>query len=273
MKKILKRISAAAVTILVCASLSGCGILPEVTDLSDEQEEKIALYCARVVSKYNLNQDKGIVPLPEESDEDNSTEIPDQESSSESTGSTESAGTSSTSDSSSATSGSTENNINILNQNGTSSDSAGTSQTSSDAVTLTQAIGKKNVSFIYREAKASDSYQSGNVYDLSPDKGKELLVIRIKAENTGSKKVKLDFASSGISYSATVAGTTVNNDTTLIMNDLSTYQGTIKAGRSRNMVLIFQFPSGTLDDLSDLSLVVTRDGTDYPIDLALSENG
>ncbi len=241
------------VTCLLVLSMSllftGCG--PTMVELTDEQQRDIALYSAKVVSKFNINLDKGIVALPaeEESSIPTTTE-PTQQDDSDSK--------------SSESSDSTQ-----------TSETDPTTEDPAEVVvskTLTEALDIKNVSFLYRDAKVSSSYGSGDVYDLSPDKGNELLVVRFKVVNNGSTDTKINMIKKGVSFTVSYGTKTAPSDATLLLNDLTTYEGTIKAGKSKNMVVLFQFPKGTVTDPSKIVLQETMNGTTYQIDLAGSKN-
>ena len=130
----------------------------------------------------------------------------------------------------------------------------------------------QNVSFLYRDAKVSSSYGSGDVYDLTPNKGNELLVVRIKAVNNSSSDAKIDMLKNNIRFTASFGSESVESDATLLLNDLTTYKGTLKAGKSKNMVILFQFPKGTVTDPSNIILQETVNSTTYQINLAGSKN-
>ena len=243
------------VTCLLVLSVSllftGCG--PTMIDLTEEQENDVALYSAKVVSKFNINQDKGIMSLPKEDKTDSTVPaVPGDSTEKKETGddsSTEPAA-----------------------QPGDSEDDTEDSTEVVVSKTLTEALDVKNISFLYRDAKVSSSYGSGDVYDLTPDKGNELVVMRFKAVNNSSTDVKVNLFKMNLHFSASYGSKSANSDATLLLNDLTTYEGTIKAGKSKNMVVLFQFPKGTVKDTSKIVLQETMNSTTYQIDLAGSKN-
>lgn len=54
--------------------------------------------------------------------------------------------------------------------------------------------------------------------------------------------------------------------TTILMQDFSTYQGTLKAGDTVETVLLFQVPD-SVESVDDLVLEVSVDGNNYQINL------
>lgn len=227
--------------IAVLISFSGCG--SAVTQLSEEDQNKVAAYCAQVVSKFNKVPATGLVRVAKQAEDttDPSDEKNDTEESSAST--SEKTAPAKTDDSSQDVSTST----------------------------LTDAIGISGMSFLYREAKTANGYQQGDVYDLTPDAGNELLVVRLKAKNTTKSSIKVDMPAEGIAFTATYGDESVDSDMTLLMNDLTTYQGTFKAGKSRNMLLLFQFPKGTVKDADKVQYSVRKGDTTVSINKDLSE--
>lgn len=239
--------------LVLSASLlfTGCGAT--MIDLTEEQENEIALYSAKVVSKFNINQDKGIVAIPQEKEADtpaDTTSVVDQTDSEPKKD-----------DSSAQTN--TPDRVNETDEK---------EQEIVSSKTLTEVMGIQDVSFLYRDAKVSSSYGSGDVYDLTPNKGNELLVVRIKAVNNSSSDAKIDMLKNNVRFTASFGSESVESDATLLLNDLTTYKGTLKAGKSKNMVILFQFPKGTVTDPSNIILQETVNSTTYQINLAGSKN-
>jgi hypothetical protein len=156
------RIVTCILVLSVSLLFTGCGAT--MIDLTEEQENEIALYSAKVVSKFNINQDKGIVAIPQEKEADtpaDTTSVVDKTDSEPKKD-----------DSSAQTN--TPDRVNETDKK---------EQEIVSSKTLTEVMGIQNVSFLYRDAKVSSSYGSDDVYDLTPNKGNELLVVRIKAVN------------------------------------------------------------------------------------------
>ena len=223
----------------ISVMLSGCAF--QVTELKEEDQDQVAAYCAQIVSKYDENPEKGLTSLPEEKQE------------------TDSSATITTSDGSTDQTSDTQ-----------------TTETTSDAKTVetktfTEAIGIDGASVLFRDAKTAGGYSSSDVYDLTPDKGNELLVVRLKLKNNTSKSIKMDMTSKKLKFQAAYGDDTVDADLTLLLNDITTYQGTLKAKQSRNMVMLFQFPKGTIKDTSKVVYTVTNGDTTSQINVDMSK--
>lgn len=219
--------------------LSGCAF--QAADLKETEQDRVAEYCAQVVSKYNRTPGTGLTsisaPVAEDTEKSDETEA-------SSDGSTTGAAS-----------------------------SDGTTDLEEPVITktFTEAIGIKGIKFLFRDAKVSSGYNSSDAYDLSPDAGKELLIVRLKASNTSSKSKKIDMTSRGLTFQATYGDDTENADITLLLNDLTNYQGTIKMGKGRNMVMIFQFPKGTIKDTKKVTYTVKNGDTSFQINTDLSK--
>ncbi|MQN00548.1 MAG: hypothetical protein DUD27_06045 [Lachnospiraceae bacterium] len=223
--------------------LSGCGL--QSNELKGDEQDQIAAYCAQVVSKYDKSTKTGLTPVASSKD---STSTSKQQSSDTSKKSTQASGNSSSAKNS-------------------TTDSEKTPITK----TFTEAIGIKGLSLLYRDAKVGGGYSQSDVYDLSPDKGNELLVVRLKMINNTSKNLKVDISSANLKFKAAYGNQTSDADMTLLLNDLTTYQGTIAAGKGRNMVMLFQFPKGTVKDTSKVSYTVQKDNSSFKINTDMSK--
>lgn len=240
-----KRLLALGVLLATVVSTTGCGI--QLTKLSDDDESRFVAYCTQVVSKHNMNNDTGLVNIPKQTA---SEEEESEESSSEEKTEETSASSSSSADNTSESS---------------------TEQKSQETQTFSEAIGIGGMRFLYRDARTASGYQQGEAYDLTADQGNELLVVRLKAENTTDKSIDIDMPSQNITFTATYGDQSVNSDMTLLMNDLTTYQGTFKAGKRRNMLLLFQFPKGTVKDTDKIQFSVKKGDETVSIDTQRSE--
>ncbi len=272
--RVRKRIAACILVSSMALSLGGCGLVPEMTDLTDEDQEQIALYCSRVISKFNIHQDRGLVSLIEDPAAKPAQGEKSQEETPQGTGTDEGQNgedqQDTSDDSGSGDSGSDSSDSGSSGHRDDGSESSDQSQDLGNITTLTEAIGVEGVTFLYKGAKVSSDYRSGEVYDLTPDEGNELLVMRIKSKNTTDKDLTLTLPSLGLRFEAAYGDVTATSQATLLLNDLTTFDGTIKADRSKNLVILFQSPTGTVKKASDVTLSLPRGNITYNIDTELS---
>jgi hypothetical protein len=208
---------------------TACG--DKLIKLSKEDEAAILAYSSAVVSRYNKNQDKGFIRYEEEekSKEDETKE--------------------NTSDDK-ANKDSSENNI----ENG---ETAGKDNTSS--VSINDALAIEGLTFTSQGTKVVDKYTYGDYVSLMPNSGNSYLVYTVKCKNTSSSDVNLDLLSKRYKYNFTINGTeVVANDTTILLNDLSTYQATLKPNEEVELVLLFQFSASKLSNMTNQSMEMIK---------------
>lgn len=230
-----KKLFLPALLAVAAVTLSGCGM--QLTRLSDDDQSRFISYCAQVVAKHNANNETGLISLPKKEETGKKDDTDPSEDKSDLSENTESQ---------------------------SSSETASSNEVKS--ASFTEAIGIGGMRFDYRDARVAGGYSQGDVYSLKADSGKELLFVRIKAVNTTKKSINIDMPSQNIIFTASYKDQSVNSDMTLLMNDLTTFQGKFAAGKRRNMILLFQFPKGSIKDPKKVSFSVKKGNETVTID-------
>lgn len=211
--------------------LSGCDA--KMAGLTKEEAELISLYSAKAVSKYNLNQDKGVCVVPEGEEEASGEEDAkpkDQEPAEES------------GDNAEAPKESGEN-------------------TSSAKVSLSEALGVDGITFTYQGFEVRDVYQSADYFILNPNAGRSYLILKMQAQNRQAADAAVDLLSKNATYRVSVNDSVhVMADVTILLNDLATYQGTIPAGGTQDLILLFQVETEQLANVTSVGLQVKVNG-------------
>lgn len=256
-----KKISILMAAILLCVSLTGC---TSMIDLTDEEKEEIAIYTSSLISKYNRNQTNGITYISEQTRQ----EIAEQEAfyHPEEITEPEAEDVSDSGESSEPSEG----DVDVTADGNVSTGATATATQTAEAVTgetitLTELVGKSGLSVSYQGATAATNYGSDGVFDLSPTRGYQYLVMTFQLKNTSSSAMSVDLDDLDLVFRATVGGVTARADQTILLEDFQTYAGSIAAGGTQNVVLLFQYPSDGLSDLSNLSLRVDRGGATYTV--------
>ncbi len=225
-----KRIS---LFLLVAACLSlgltGCG--QTVYTMTEDEETTIALYAAKIVTKYNINQTTGIcnARIKEGELEDASTN--------------EDTSTSAVYDESTGELVSTDN-------------------ASSDAgYSFTDAIGIAGMDFTCSTFDVCTEFQASKSFILTEQAGKKYVIVYIDGVNNSSENI--DFSSLGErTYTLSINGSaSADSQFTMLSNDLTSYSDIVSAGDSKSFVLVFQFASSAVEDITSLQLNVTSDGS------------
>lgn len=218
-------------------SLTGCGLIPSLYSMTDEEEDQIVSYASKVVSKYNTLQGDGITRVYSsdyEKEEDKTEETTDD----------------------------------IAEEEPTSPGETDVVEDTTKYVTLDAALEQPGISFSYQGLNVSSSYVEGDYLSLTPDKGYDYLIMQFQLTNTNAEETMIDILSKHPSFTVTVDGATVaKNEQTILLMDLATYQSTIEAGGTANAVLLFQVPTGSASSESSVALQVKVGGADYDISL------
>ena len=233
----MKRQGKAAVLLLTFAlAAGGCGEKP--ITMTPEEESMIVHYAAHVVSKFNTRQPDGLCPVR--------TEEPQTEQPVENT--------------ETASELATETDANTGTADG---QTAATEQPKEEPVTtLTDALGLDGISAEFTGAEVKASYTKPDYYALDASEGNTFVIVHISLSNTTDSDVSCDMLSDARTFTALVNDNVkVKARTTILLNDLGTYQGTVPAKESVDTVLLFEVPAEEVSEVGSIRLTVERDGT------------
>lgn len=157
------------------------------------------------------------------------------------------------------------NQTNVGSQSGTSSDS-------NKNVTLTSAMGLTNFKVTYKSCIVTDSYPEGDATDsfsgLTAAKNKKLVVLQFNVKNTGKQKKKLNMLAKKLYYQLEIGESESQYaKITLLLNALNTYNATIDAGKSEELVLVFEVSEKSSKNMEDISLTITGGDIEGTIEL------
>lgn len=234
--------------------LSGCGMQEAPYDLSEEEQQLIVSYSAHVVSKFNSHQKDGLTYVPE-SDELvlESTEIeviPESE--------TEQ-----------------EENTEIVNSEAEEANPNTEVETATEEpteeTTIDSVFADTGLTFTYLGNEVTASYMEDDTYAVNAGLGKSLLVVKLKAENLTEEAITIDNMASGDAYSAKYvmeSGKLYNAKSvmTLLINDFTTYEGTIEPQNAVEMVIVFEIPADTTA-IDEFELNIERNDNFFRINL------
>lgn len=220
--------------------LGGCGDAPY--ELTESEEDIIVNYSAHVVTKFNTDQKQGLtyvnmdaVEDMEETEQVQDAELPE----------------------------STE----TFAADGDIPDVPGETDTAFQEASLNDVFGNENVSVAYTGAFLTSNYIENDYYSVDAEKGKTYLVLGFDITNNGAEDAEVDnYALTPVFRVSTADGVSTVAELTVLLEDFSTYQGTIPAGETQGTVLLFQVPD-TISEVPDFTLDVNIGGTSYRIAL------
>lgn len=226
------------VSILLCGvmlSTAGCGTKPY--DLSSEEQEKVAAYAAQVVTRYNDRQDEGLIKIQQEDlSKEDTTESKEQQ-------------------------------TDTKDKQETSADPA--KNTTADAekpktetVSLRQALKLEDgLDASFENYDVTDSYVESDYFAMNATAGKTFLAVHINLKATGGD-IECDMLKKNLKYRVVINGDkTVAAQTSILLNDLGTYQGTIAGGSTQECVLLFETEKQNVENITSLQLKVSDGST------------
>ena len=117
----------------------------------------------------------------------------------------------------------------------------------------------KGIFLTYSGYSVAASYpDDDDVFVITADPGKKLLVLNFRLANTGGSDVTVDMAKSNPHFQVILNKANVGyTNVTWLDNDLSSFAGTIKAGEKLSMVLVKQLDASKVKSIDSLGLIGT----------------
>ncbi|GFI02688.1 hypothetical protein IMSAGC005_01519 [Lachnospiraceae bacterium] len=226
--------------LLAITFMTGCG--NAIPELNDQQQELVVEYAAGMALKYDVNRESKLVELTleqEETDPAPADETPEQEAVPD----TEKAG---------------EADTNEDQQQEALPDVAVIDNTQSTSIEAF--LNLDSVTFTYTGCETYDFYPDQNqeefYFVMNATQGNKLLVLKFMAENISGTEAVLDMNQSETRYTLMVNGERKNALTTMLLNDLAYYQGTIAPGESVELVLVCEVSSEQAEMTPTLELTM-----------------
>ena len=233
--------------------LTGCGEAPY--ELTDEEQQLIVSYSAHVVSKFNRYQKDGLTHVPnlEEELADEQEVVPEKEEVPETELATE-----------------TEQLEGTTPENGETTEATEVEEPA-DETTLDSVFADMGLTFSYLGNEVTASYMEDDSYAVNASFGKNLLVLKLKVENLTEEAILVDNMAAADKYSAKYvmeSGKVYNAKSvmTLLLNDFTTYEGTIEPQAALEMVIVFEIPIETTA-VEKVELKIERNGENFQINL------
>ncbi|MGO5307018.1 DUF4352 domain-containing protein [Agathobacter sp. LCP21S3_B2] len=227
-----KRIKIMASVLAVATVMTGCGT--KIYDMTDEEQQLIVNYSAYALSKHNIYQPDGMTSVTEAETEEQDTSA--AETADEKTSEKTDTG----------------------HENGNSSQSQQTAQETKptmQTVSLAQAIGYDGLSVSYAGLTTEETYKEGSYYSMEAGAGNTYAVLKFTLSNTTGTDMNVDlFTKTGKYRAAFSGGKEYEAEGSFLTYALNTFQGTIAAGQSVDVVLLFKVPQDTVCDSVTMSV-------------------
>ena len=228
--------------------LSGCGMQEAPYELTEEEQQLIVSYSSHVVSKFNRYQKDGLTYVPE-SGEEETTEVVEETQTTEQP----------------------EENTENLNTGAVENVESTEVEEPAEEATFDSVFADMGLTFTYLGNEVAASYMEDDTYAVNAGIGKKLLVLKLKVENLTEEAVAIDNMASGDVYSAKYTMSSgklyhAKSVMTLLLNDFTTYEGTVEPQSAIEMVIVFEIPAET-EVVEAVDLKIERNGNIFQINL------
>ncbi len=209
-------------------SLCGCG--NTIPSLSEEQEALVVEYASTAVLKHDANYQGKLVDLSTLTNEE---EAPEEE----------------------ITQASTED-TDIQEKPQQEADNAVQEETQVQE-NAEQILGLHNVSLTYSGYEVDEFYpKNGNeiYFVMNATSGNNLLVMKFTLRNLLSEEQEIQIQPGAVQVKIDLNGGEKNALTTMLLNDLATYQGTLGSNEETELVVVGEYPVEDLQTIDSLSV-------------------
>lgn len=243
----MRKFIGAALIMAAVVPMAACG--SSMPELTEEQNRLIVEYAAGLLLKYDENHHGRIVDI-EETEPVKEQEVPEEEPVAEEPEETQE----------------TEVIENVQTR---------------DEVQVGEAIAEKSIEEFYGVEGVSIAYTGFEVKDTYPDAtddnlffamnasaGSKLLVFNFTVTNVSGQDLNLDMAAYNTKFKISINGESPKYIlTTMLMNDLASFTGTIPAGASENLVLVSEIPQESSDSVQTVALLMKNELEDAQLTL------
>lgn len=210
------------------------------SDLTEEQGDIIAEYAADLLLSYDSNYEAKYVdeePTTEEAtfaEEIETTTLPEEESK--------------------------ENNNETTSGSEDATVSKEETTTKPVLSSLEEILGIDGISVTYKEFDVVDTYPDNTedaFFVMKAVEGSKLMIVKLDVKNITNNDIKLNIMKYNAKYRALINGSDKSvAQITLLLDAFNTFEGTIKANKSKELVLVFQTGIKNKSDIKNLELSV-----------------
>lgn len=243
-----KRFGLFACMIVTAVSFTGCGLFPEV-DVTEEESRLIAEYAAGLLLKYESGHEIGLEKIKEEPIEEAPVEETMNEAGEEA-----------------APAPTVEESIPETQETAEAALPAGS------AVPMAEAMGLSGFDVTFKNYEVCDIYPEEESEDMffsmQAAPGKDLLIAHFDVVNSSENDQLCNMVDSDVMFRLIVNDSErINEQMTILLNDLKQYQDTIAGFGTVDTVLVFEIEEGAQENFTSLQLLVKDGDTEntYPL--------
>lgn len=233
--------------IIIAAAITACvatGCVDHMPGMTEEQTELVAEYAADLLLKYSPNYQYRLTD-EEELEETEQTEDTTEETTSQQSEDTTQAET---------TQGDT--------QTTTTEPVEEVSLPGIDEVDFAEAIGIEGIRVSMLEYEITESYpmKAGTGFSVNAGEGNQLVVMHFSVENTSSQNMECNLYEANLRATVTINGVGKKILTTLLTDDIATYEDNIPAGEAREVVAVLEVGQEQAAQIDTMSVSISGVG-------------
>ncbi len=237
-----------------CMMVTACGITPDMPELSEEDTELVTEYAAGLMLKYDtkysqkLLDDEALAEEEAREAEQRAKELAYKQSAEEYLAKQENAKKK------------TEANKSESDSSSDSSGSGASAQAQIDNIGSFYGLDAFDVAYTGYELCASYPSSGEDMFmAMEATEGNQLLVLKFNVANTSSEDSNFDMFYRSPSFNLSIdGGAGIHQQATLLLDDMAAYNGTIAAGSSEPMVLVYEV-DGSISQVGGMVLTVKSD--------------
>lgn len=149
-------------------------------------------------------------------------------------------------------------------------DNTGEGRGENTAASIEQFLNIEGITFQYQGYDTSTYYPEDGeqlYFVMNATDGNDLLILKFEAYNSLQSETELDIVSEMVRFKINVNGEEKNALTTMLLNDLAYYKGTIGAGETKELVLVCEIPEEQAANISSISLRIMKSDNSATISL------
>lgn len=233
--------------------MSGCSVKQAIPELSEEQGKQVAQYAVGLLLKYDKNYDSRLL-----SDEQLEKELLRLEQEAKAKAEREAAEQEKLAQEAQEKQEQEQElaDTTVIDNTGESGNAV---------MNVDEFYGIEDIQIRYSGYQVTSTYPNGESEDMffsmNATPGKSLLVLDFSATNMASEDKKLDMFSISPKFYITInGGDKVSALSTMLLDDLATYSGTIAAGETVNLVVVTEIDEQTAGNIASI-LITMRNGS------------
>lgn len=221
--------------------LTGCVGANRIPELSEEEEALVVEYAASTLLKYDTKYAEKLTEIPAE---EPAEEVPPM------------------------TEGDmikASDNAADMPQSPEAANVATEQPTQEPEVSVESILGLQDVEVTYKEYEVDDFYpNNGNdiYFVMNATDGCQLLVLKFELKNLSEQEQEVSVMPGTVRMKIVLNGSEKNALTTMLLNDLATYQGTLAPQESTELVVVGEYKAEELQNIDSLELKLKSDSAE-----------